>query len=89
MATRPDIAYSTILLARFIINPSLEYISVVYNIFNYLSKTKYLGIIYKNNIDYISRYCDIDYIGDLASAKSISGYIFYLASGLIIQKSKL
>ena len=91
MATRPDIAYSTILLARYTTNPSLEYISAVYNIFNYLSKTIDLGIIYNNKdkIDYISGYCDADYAGNIASAKSTSGYIFYLASGLITWKSKL
>ena len=56
MATRPDIAYSTILLTRFTTNPSLEHISAVYNIFNYLSKTKDLGIIYNKEIYYISGY---------------------------------
>ena len=89
MATRPDIAYSTILLARYTTNPSLEYISAVYNIFNYLSKTIDLGIIYNNKIDYTSGYYDTDYTGNIASAKSTSGYIFYLASGPITWKSKL
>jgi hypothetical protein len=72
MATRPDIAYSVILLARFASNPSLEHKSAVNNVFNYLSKTINLGIIYTRdgNINYISGYCDADYAGDIASAKS-------------------
>ena len=91
MATRPDIAYSVILLARFASNPSIEHKNAVNNIFNYLSKTKDLGIIYSKdeNINYISGYCDADYAGDIASAKSTSGYIFYIANGPITWKSKL
>ena len=91
MATRPDIAYSVILLARFASNPSLEHKNAVNNVFNYLSKTIDLGIIYTkdDNINYISGYCDADYAGDLSSAKSTSGYLFYLAKGPITWKSKL
>ena len=91
MATRPDIAYSVILLARFANNPNLEYKNAINNVFNYLSKTIDLGIIYTkdDNINYISGYCDADYAGDLSSAKSTSGYLFYLAKGPITWKSKL
>jgi Reverse transcriptase (RNA-dependent DNA polymerase)/gag-polypeptide of LTR copia-type/Integrase core domain len=91
MATRPDIAYSVILLARYSTNPGQEHIAAVNNLFKYLSKTKELGIVYtrENNIDYISGYCDADYAGDIASAKSTSGYIFYIANGPVTWKSKL
>ena len=86
MATRPDIAYSVILLARFASNPSLEHKDAINNIFNYLSKTINLGIIYskEGNINFISGYCNTDYTGDLISAKSTSSYIFYIANGPII-----
>ena len=89
--TRPDIAFSVILLARFSSNPSLEHINAVNNVFNYLSKTINLGIIYTKdgNNNYISGYCDADYAGDIASAKSTSGYVFYIANGPITWKSKL
>ncbi|KFY67852.1 hypothetical protein V497_00175, partial [Pseudogymnoascus sp. VKM F-4516 (FW-969)] len=92
MATRPDITYATILLARFASNPSIEHVNAINNIFKYLSKTKDLGIIYTregDNTDYLSGYCDADYAGDLATAKSTNGYIFYLAKGPIMWKSKL
>jgi hypothetical protein len=91
MATRPDITYATILLARFASNPSIEHINAINNIFKYLSKTKDLGIIYtrEDNIDYLSGYCDADYAGDMATTKSTNGYIFYLAKGPIMWKSKL
>ena len=91
MATRPNIAYSVILLARFASNPSEEHIAAVNNVFNYLSKTINLGIIYskEGNINFISGYCDADYAGDISRAKSTSGYIFYIANGPITWKSKL
>jgi hypothetical protein len=85
MATRLDIAFSVILLARFANNPSLEHKAVVNNIFYYLSKTINLGIIYtkSGNINYISGYYNTDYIGDLNKAKSTSRYVFFIARGLI------
>ena len=91
MATRLDIAFSVILLARFASNPSLEYKAAVNNVFYYLSKTINLGIIYtrSGNINYISGYCDADYAGDLNKAKSTSGYVFFIAGGPITWKSKL
>jgi len=51
-------------------------------ILRYLITTKDLGIIYdlNNNYKYIYGYCDADYAGDISTAKSTSGYIFFLAS---------
>jgi hypothetical protein len=91
-ATRPDLAYSVIKLARFATNPSLVHISAIKKVLRYLKGTRDLGIIYSNkniNSKYLSGYCDADYAGDIASAKSTSGFIFYLACGLISWKSKL
>ncbi|CAL3972652.1 unnamed protein product [Diplocarpon coronariae] len=74
LATRPDISYAVIKLARFASNPS----------------TKSLGLIYKNSPNkYITGYCDANYAGDIGSAKSTTGYSFYLANCLFSWKSKL
>ena len=81
-ATRPDLAYSVIKLARFASNPSLVYIRAIKRILRYLKGTRDLGIIYSNkniNLKYLSGYYNADYAGDIASAKSTSKYIFYLA----------
>ena len=94
-ATRPDIAYSVIKLSRFTTNPSIEHKNAIIKIFKYLIGTKDLGIVYtinnnsKNNYYYIKGYCDADYAGDIATAKSTSGYIFIIANGPISWKSKL
>ncbi|CAL3971482.1 unnamed protein product [Diplocarpon coronariae] len=90
LATRPDISYAVIKLARFASNPSENYIIAVKNLLRYLKGTKSLGLIYKNSPNkYITGYCDADYAGDIGSAKSTTGFSFYLANCLFSWKSKL
>jgi len=90
LAIRPNIAYSVILLARFASNPSTEHIIAIKRVLRYLKGTRHLGIIYSYNNDLnIIGYCDADYAGDIASAKSTSGYIFYIANAPFMWKSKL
>ncbi|CAL3962787.1 unnamed protein product [Diplocarpon coronariae] len=90
LATRPDISYAVIKLARFASNPSENHIIAVKNLLRYLKGTKSLGLIYKNSPNkYITGYCDADYAGDIGSAKSTTGYSFYLANCLFSWKSKL
>ena len=90
LATRPNIAYSVILLARFASNPSMEHIIAIKRVLRYLKGTRHLGITYSYNNDLnIIGYCDADYTGDIASAKSISSYIFYIANAPFMWKSKL
>ncbi|CAL3971562.1 unnamed protein product [Diplocarpon coronariae] len=90
LATRPDISYAVIKLARFASNPSKNYIIAVKNLLRYLKGTKSLGLIYKNSPNkYITGYCDADYAGDIGSAKSTTGFSFYLANCLFSWKSKL
>ena len=90
LATRPDICYAVIKLARFASNPSAYHMIALKNVLRYLKGSKKLGLIYeKSPSRYISGYCDADYAGDIGTAKSTSGLSFYLASCLISWKSKL
>jgi hypothetical protein len=90
LATRCDICYATIRLARYASNPSEIHFRAVKRIFRYLKGTSELGIIYYNSPEaFIQGYCDADYAGDLASAKSTSGYIIFIAGGPFMWKSKL
>jgi hypothetical protein len=71
-------------------NPNKIYFRVIKRIFRYLKRTSELKIIYYNNPKiFIQRYCDIDYINDLASVKSINSYIIFIVGGFFIWKSKL
>jgi hypothetical protein len=92
LGTRPDLAYLVIKLSRYALNLSKEHITASKRILRYLNYTKSYGLNYNNSTSiskYISGYCDADYAGDNSSAKSTSGYIFYLANGPISWKSKL
>jgi hypothetical protein len=89
LGTRPNIAYSVIKLARFASNPSLSHIASAKRVLRYLKAIKDYGITYyntrynTNSSSYISGYCDADYAGDIATAKSTLGYIFFIAGGPI------
>ncbi len=90
LGTRVDIAFAVIKLARFASNPNKIHFTAVKRVYKYLKGTIDYGITYyKNSNRYISGYCDADYAGDLANAKSTSGYIILLAGGIISWKSKL
>ena len=92
MATRVDIAYTIIKLSRYTINLSEIHIIVIKRILRYLKATINYKITYIiNNIlsNYLIGYLDADYIRDINTAKSTSGYIFFIANGPISWKSKL
>ena len=94
LGTRLDIAFAVIKLARYASNPSEIHIIALKRILRYLKGSIYYNITYYNNINnneykYISGYTDADYAGDLNTAKSTTGFIFYLANGPISWKSKL
>ena len=92
MATRVNIIYIVIKLFRYAINPSEIYIIAIKRILRYLKATIDYRITYIiNNIlsNYLIGYLDADYIGDINTTKSTSGYIFFIANGPISWKSKL
>ncbi|XMA13755.1 hypothetical protein WAI453_006546 [Rhynchosporium graminicola] len=90
LATRPDISYAVIKLARFSSNLSDTYILAAKNVLRYLKGSIKLGLVYINSSrKYVSGYCDSDYTGDISTAKSTSGYSFYIGSCLFSWKSKL
>ena len=90
LGTRVDIAFAVIKLARYASNPNKTHFTALKRVFKYLKGTKDYGITYyKNNNHFISGYCDADYAGDIASAKSTTGYLILLAGGIISWKSKL
>ena len=90
LATKPDICYAVIKLARFASNLSVGHLIALKNVLRYLKGLKKLGLIYEKSPNkYASGYYNADYAGDIGTAKSTSGISFYLASCLISWKSKL
>jgi hypothetical protein len=86
LACRPDIIFAVIKLARFASNPSQDHVQAIKRVFRYLKGTVTLGIIYfpANQSLYLQGYYNTDYAGDIASAKSTTGYLFMLAGGPIM-----
>jgi hypothetical protein len=81
--TRPDIAFSVLLLSRALVNPSEEHVRYVKHIMCYLRGTTKHRLVYRSNehrqFD-LHVYTDADFVGGtLPDGKSTSGYVFFLA----------
>nr|AAS79613.1 putative copia-like polyprotein [Ipomoea trifida] len=86
--TRPDIAFSVNLLARFSASPTRRHWSGVKHIFRYLQGTKDLGLYFENNQDItLMGYSDAGYMSDPHNAKSQTGYVFLCGGTAISWRS--
>ncbi|XP_073017971.1 secreted RxLR effector protein 161-like [Primulina eburnea] len=88
VCTRPDIAYVTGMLGRYLSNPGVEHWKAVKRVLRYLQRTKDYMLIYRrlDQLEIIG-YTDSDFAGCQDSMKSTSGYIYLLAGGAISWKS--
>jgi hypothetical protein len=78
LATRPDMAFSVCLAARYMERPTEMHMATVKRIMRYLKGTLSLGILYKckaNKELMLQGWSDSDYAGDHDDRKSTSGYI--------------
>jgi hypothetical protein len=91
LATRPDLAYSVFLVARFMERPTEMHVAAIKRIMRYLKGTLSLGIMYKKvsgDVLQLNGWTDSDYAGDLDDRKSTSGYLFMLGGGAVSWSSK-
>ncbi|PNX63555.1 copia-type polyprotein, partial [Trifolium pratense] len=91
LATRPDLAYSVCLVARYMDRPTELHFASLKRILRYLKGTLTDGIMYQSeagkSLELVG-WADSDYAGDLNDRKSTSGYVFMLGSGAISWSSK-
>jgi hypothetical protein len=91
--TRPDIAYTVGVLARFNSNPGQAHWNAVKHLFRYLKGTVDLKLEYgpDNTIgsEMFATYSDADHGGNKDNGKSTTGYMVKLGSGVVAWKSKL
>jgi hypothetical protein len=89
VCTCPDLVFVTRMLGRYQINPGKCHYDGIKKVLRYLQGTK--GIMLTYNKSYapleIVGYSDSDFVGCLATDKSISRYIFILANGAISWKN--
>jgi hypothetical protein len=89
LATRPDLAYSVCLIARFMEKPTETHLIAAKRILRYIKGTGGLGILYKKGVSQILQgWTDSDYAGDVEDRKSTSGYVFTYGSSVVSWSSK-
>jgi hypothetical protein len=91
VATRPDIAYTVGVLARFNHNPGKAHWLAVKHLFRYLKGTLDLGLTYSPSPvkELFVSYSDSDHGGDKSTGKSTGAYIVKMGTGAISWQSKL
>ncbi|KAK2442007.1 putative mitochondrial protein [Trifolium repens] len=89
LATRPDLAYSVCLIARFMERPTEDHLVAAKRILRYLKGTANLGILYERGVKQaLQGWTDSDYAGDVEDRKSTSGYVYTYGSSAISWSSK-
>ena len=88
LGTHPDIAYAVTKLSQHAANPAREHLDKARYIVHYLAGTCNYGLVFDgaSNKGLIA-YTDSDYAGDPIKRRSITGYLFKLANGIISWQS--
>jgi len=83
--SRPDIAYITNQLSRYMNKYTNSHWQAAKRVFKYLTNTVHLGIEYKfgGNKSQLIGYSDADYANDLETRRSVTGYAFFFGNGII------
>jgi hypothetical protein len=91
VATRPDIAYSVGVLARFSKNPGMQHWKAVKHLFRYLKGTLDHKLTYSptSSAELFVTYSDADHGGNPDNGRSTSGYVVKMGSGAISWSSRL
>ena len=88
-ASRPDIAFSVGVCARYQANPKESHLTAVKRIIRYINGTSDYGLWYsKDSIAYLVGYSDADWAGSVDDRKSTSRGCFYLGNNLVSWMSK-
>eukprot|EP00253_Pinus_taeda_P031287 PITA_31287 len=89
VCARPDISHAVGVVSRYIANPGKERWPAVKWVLRYLRGTSDYCNTYNKSSEFVCRYVDSDFAGDLDKRRSTSEYVFTLAGGAISWMSKL
>jgi len=88
-ASRPDIAFSVGVCARFQANPKESHLTAVKRIIKYVNDTLSYGIWYSRETNLVvAGYSNVDWAGNADDRKSTSGGCFYVGNNLVAWMSK-
>jgi hypothetical protein len=89
LATRPDLAFSVSLLARFQSNPGIDHWNALLHVVGYIRNTIDYGLTYYRDSELSpTAFVDADYGGCKDTRRSTSGYVFLMAGGAVTWSSK-
>jgi len=89
-AMRPDIAYMVSKLLSYTANPSMQHVTMLKRVLQYLSETRSYGITYHDVLGHPNQffgYADASFT-DADDLKSTTGYVFKMSSSVITWYSK-
>ncbi|KAJ0551653.1 putative RNA-directed DNA polymerase [Helianthus annuus] len=87
--TRPDLAFSVGVLARFMQSPSKQHLAAAKKVLRYIGGTVDLGLKYERRNDLqLVGYTDSDWAGCKDDSKSVSANVFLLGNGAVSWCSK-
>ena len=88
VATRPEIAFAVSHLASFSADPARRHLNATRTVARYLKGTRNMGITYGKGGRPLRGWSDADWANDTRDRKSITGWAFSFAGGLIAWKSQ-
>ena len=89
LGTRPDIAYAVTKLSQFSANPSREHLDKALYICRYLAGTPNYALVFDGPSNKgLVAYTDSDWAADPIKRRSVTGYFFKLANGIISWQSR-
>ncbi|KAM1797964.1 hypothetical protein ACFX12_032087 [Malus domestica] len=87
--TRPDLAQAVNMVCQFMTSPTDLHMHLVKRILRYLKGTLEYGLHYKKSLDFnLLAYSDSDWVADINTRRSITGFVIYLGDNPISWQSK-
>jgi hypothetical protein len=85
----PDLAHAMSVVSRYMANPGKEHWNAVQWIFRYLRDTSNACFRFGKSTRGLVGYVDSDYVGDLDTRRSLTGYVFTIGSCDVSWKAHL
>lgn len=83
ICTRPDIAYTTSIINRFMSNSGKRHWEAVTWVLRYLKGTSSIALSFKKSKADLHGFVDVDFAEDIDQRRSLSGYLFFVGENII------
>ncbi|XP_065082634.1 uncharacterized protein LOC135705012 [Ochlerotatus camptorhynchus] len=83
VCARPDVAVSASILGRKVCAPTVADWTAAKRVLRFLKATKHVRLEFNNNTEGLVGYSNADWVGDISTRRSTSGYVFLYAGGAV------